>query len=219
MELANMVVVFKAATRPMDAIVLATGLGVGLPTGNDSRLVNLVNLGELTIQNRAVHLQPFLAMLYSPGDQPFASPLRQFFFQTFIQFDFDTTGNDVIYSQPFPVREVAVLQDPALMAVDAALGFWLFRDRYEWILSGLAPVVELHYTTTLQDQDVPTGPVLQPAFLAVGDPRYDVLNLTAGFHIQLGEVITLGVGAVAPLRDGTDKPFETEILAQVNARF
>jgi hypothetical protein len=164
----------------------------------------------MTIQNRSVHFEPFVGMVYAPNDRLFAIG--------FAQFDVDSNGNQVNIAFQ-PEESDPTLRDPTLLYLDASVGYWLYRDddfgacmhRY---VTGIAPVVELHYTTALQDFHNIDGFVVSPG------ERLDVLNLTGGLHFQLGPCSALTVGAVVPLRTNTtDKEFDSEIVAQFDRRF
>ena len=81
------------------------------------------------------------------------------FHQFLLQFDFDANGSDVIVPVNSPlalsdatVDEVSRLYDQSLMFVDYQFGYWVHR-RPTGIVRGIAPLVELHYTTSLQDLD------------------------------------------------------------------
>jgi hypothetical protein len=189
-------------------------LGVVFPTGSDSEVLfddgdgGVFSLAE--IENEAVHLQPFLGYLWTPNDRLFV--------QSFAQFDFDTNGNRTL------IRNVSGrLQDQALLFMDVSAGYWVYKNRCARFLKGVAPVVELHYSTTLQSPDstpfAPTGEVVSnfeieeitnPAF------RQDVLNITGGLHFQLLRSTVLTVSGVAPLRSGTDREFDGEFSLQLN---
>ena len=61
---------------------------------------------------------------------------------------FDSLGVDAIWMTPF--------QEQNLMYVDAQFGVWLYHDHCARYVTGVAPVVELHYSTTMNDTDSPT---------------------------------------------------------------
>ncbi len=100
--------------------------------------------------------------------------------------------------------------------LDYSVGVWLLQDNRNKYVRGIAPMVELHYTTTLEDQDYGAFSGQQ---IFVPDLRRDYLNLTGGLFFRLGAMSSLKVGGVAPLRDGTDKPFDAEIGVQFVRNF
>jgi len=190
-------------TRPNT--IYSGGLGITLPTAPDA---NITFMGEtLHIKNEAVHLAPYLGVLHQPNDN--------LFLQGFMQFNFDLNGNSFLAS----TGPEGVIQDQTLMFLSGTIGYWIHRD-YSGTsyIKGIAPVMELHYTSTLTDADNANagGSVLQ---INDGAHRIDVLNLTLGTHFQLGPMSTLTVAAVVPLKDGENKLFDTEIGVQFNRRF
>ena len=105
-----------------------------------------------------------------------------------------------------------VVQDQSILFLAASYGHWLYRS--EGLVKGIAPIVELHYSTTMQDSDVffdmATGK-------SVSNPanRLDVLNMTAGIRLLLGESTFVTFAGVAPLRDEQDKVFDSEFSIQL----
>jgi hypothetical protein len=114
------------------------------------------------------------------------------------------------------VDEVATLQNQSLLFLDYSMGYWLHRDARCRCLTGVAPIIELHYTTSMQDLDL--GPFAGRGIF-VEDLRRDVLNLTGGFYFELGGTSALKVAGVAPLREGADKLFDAELSVQYVRRF
>ncbi len=50
------------------------------------------------------------------------------------------------------------MQDQSLLFLDMSVGYWVYRAQNAPFLKGVAPMVELHYTTTLQSPDeAPAG--------------------------------------------------------------
>ena len=208
----NLAVVPKVLLYRDDAFALAGGMTIGTPTAPDGEL-RLSSFEKIKVQNQSLHLAPFLGMLVLPGERWFSI--------SYLQFDFDTNGDpvEVVFGpQSFHGR----LRDPTLMYADVSIGYWLYRDELRrdggrMLLTGVAPIVELHYTTTLEDAQ---------GFQAFGSgvaplaERIDVLNLTAGLQFQLGACSWLSVAGVAPLRtEPADKLFDAEVIVQFNRRF
>lgn len=199
-EIGNLALGFKACLLAGDDWIVAGGTTLTMPTGDDYELFS-GDERTLLIQNDAVHLAPYLGYAAFPG--------RHWFFQTFLQTDFDLNGNDVFTD--FNGFE-GVLQDQNLLFLDFSLGRWLHRssDPRDWI-SGIALMAELHYTTTINDTDFVAG-VTNP------DNRMDVLNTTAALNFQF-EISSLRVGAAAPLRDDEESLFDAEIIVQLNRNY
>jgi len=207
----NLAIVPKVLLYSDGGLALAGGMAIGAPTAPNGEL-HVSSFQDIRIKNQSVHLSPFVGMLVVPRERLFSI--------SYLQFDFDANGDpvDVIFGpQIFHGR----LRDPTLMYADVSIGYWLYRDDLDGggrrFLTGVAPIVELHYTTTLQDAQ---------GFQAFGSgavplqQRIDVLNLTAGLQFQLGSYSFLSVAGVAPLRtEPGDKQFDAEVVVQFNRRF
>ena len=110
---------------------------------------------------------------------------------------------------PIPRSEFVVCRSVVGILVCSAMSH--DASRY---LTGIAPVLELHYTTTLQDYRG-VADVLAPVYAGT-----DSLDLTAGVHFQMGPCSMLTVGGVVPLQTSPrDKEFDTEALVQFDRRF
>jgi hypothetical protein len=131
--------------------------------------------------------------------------------QSFAQWDFAAGGNSVttlIGSGEF--------QDQNLLYLDAQVGCWLYDNPCARWVCAVAPVVELHYTSTMNDADV----VLD--YVGHRFNRMDFLNITGGLHIQMRRNTMVTIAGVAPLRhgeEGEESPFDSEIVFQLNRWF
>jgi hypothetical protein len=234
----------------------------------DLGLASIQRVRTFHIENETWGLAPFLAFL--------ATPRERFFTQGFLQFDFPLNSSDIIYSsiknQPgfssFPGNQDAVAQlqaaglnynidnftqrtsidDQILMHVDIGGGFWVVRDPCARWLTGMAPSLELHYTTTLDDADIVTltgDPSFSQRLLTgrfpAGSPRVDVpgssnriepqpqvgnqrnrldiLDLTVGNTFLIRDRATLATGFAFPLRRESDRTFDWEFQVQFNYYF
>lgn len=189
-----------------DLMAVAAGVGVGVPTGSD--IVSSTAFDRMTIQNEAIHFMPFVAMTANPNDD--------WFVQAFAQIDFAATGNEVLTE----FGSAGKYTEQNLLHLDATLGRWLAKDMDRAYLTGIAAILELHYTSTLNDSDqVPVSSL--GGFGSLQNPfnRVDLLNLTAGLHFQIGPMSNLRVGAVAPLRAPPERAFDSEIQVSFNRLF
>ncbi|HEY2826254.1 MAG TPA: hypothetical protein VGJ04_01530 [Pirellulales bacterium] len=187
-----------------DQWAMSAGLGVGLPTSPNAGLNALTE--QIRVFDDAVHVAPFVGLLLTPNERWFSI--------TYLQFDFDTTGDRVTVDG----TPEGTLRDPTLMYVDCSVGYWLFNNRLGTgggeYLTGMAPILELHYTKALDD-----AMGIQP-FIEPESNTINALNLTAGFFFQLGSSSGLTVAGVAPLRTSrADKQFDAEVLVQFNRWF
>jgi hypothetical protein len=183
----------------------AIGLGIDTPTGDD--IHGNIGSDDFTIHNDSVHLLPYVGFLRVPSER--------LFYQGFLQLDLATNGNAVDLAS----SRLGKLTDQNLMYVDFSVGYWLCRNPSARRFRGLASLVELHYTTTLQDADVVSG--FGPnSFMQLGNTqnRVDVLDLTVGFHAEICRT-ELRVAGVFPLRDESDNQFDSEVQVSVNRRF
>jgi hypothetical protein len=209
-QIGNLAITLKALLFEDDdeTFALGGGLTIDTPTGSD---VNVSFAGtNYFIENGAVHLLPFVTALFHPDDD--------WFVQTSLQVDAAASGNPVIALDGFrrPSR-VGILTDQTLLYADISVGRWLYRNEASDFFQGIAGIVELHYTTAMQDSDA----VVFPTFGNLNrfdNPanRFDFLNLTTGVHWQVNDLTNVRVGGVFPLRSGFDRPFEAEVQVSVN---
>jgi hypothetical protein len=198
-----------------DRLTVAAGLGITIPTAADAQIRGFDE--SLRIRNEACHLLPYLGFLLAPNDD--------WFFQGFIQADFAASGFKLQRNGQFDGPLVPEFTEQNLMYYDLLVGRWLYRNPCACCLTGIAALLELHYTTSIEDAQFAFSPPGDPptTFSAVlGNPfnRIDVLNLSAGVHVQLTELSNLRVSAVVPLRDDPgDRQFDSEVLVSFNREF
>lgn len=210
-EFGDMVLVLKGLAYRDSAVAFGGGVGFGLPTAPDSRIfVDSQSQPLFTIDNNAFHVIPFVGLLYTPSDR--------LFFQTFLEFDIDTTGNHV---EQFDVGRIGTLRDQDLLQTDLQLGYWWYRDPSARYLTGVAPTIEYHYTTTLQNASRVAGIVDGGQFLFTSPAnRLDIHNLTLGLELQIGPRAVLNIAAILPLNVNNDnRQFDSEYFIQFNRFF
>jgi hypothetical protein len=191
---------------------VAAGVLLDLPTAPDAQF-STQGTGIL-VKDDAVHIEPFLGLQWAPSCRLFSI--------TYLQFDFDAGGDRVFLMPGSTVQpiELGRIREPNLLYVDWSAGYWLFHNCAcdecccrRGLLTGVAPVIELHYATAIEDaRSVPT--------VRAASERIDILNLTTGACFELGPCSTLAVAVAVPVRDQPrDKEFSTELLVQFNRRF
>ena len=193
---------------------LSAGLGIDTPTGTDSTLRWLDF--NYRVENEAVHLLPYFGFMGTPN--------QWCFMQGFVQFDVPLGGNSITYGVTDPVaprsteEAVGILDEQNLLYVDVGAGFWLYRNPCAYGLTGLAAIVEFHYTTTLQDTDFVRDSL---AYVQFDNPanRMDIPNLTVGLHSEIFGCNLVRVAGVIPLKNGDDRLFDSEIQVQLERRF
>lgn len=205
-EFGDIALNFKRVLVQRRCAALSAGLGLTLPTGSDSTMTTPGG-DVLAVENSSIHLDPYLGLILTPTDRLFT--------QLFLQFDIDTGSNEVL-ANGAPAGSVA---DQSLLCFDWSIGYWIYQTGCcgNCGMAGIAPMFELHYTTTISDTDsvaVPFGGTLENRF---GDTTY--FNMTAGVVCATTSGWRLRVAAVAPLLDRRDRRFDTEFLVQANRRF
>ena len=209
-EFGNITMLVKKTIWSNQQTLLSTGLGVTVPTADDVRLFRPSDRRLiLEVDNRAVHLLPFLGLIHTPNEH--------LFIQGFTQLDIDTSGNPARGDlMAMNLQPLGVVQDPTLLFLDLSIGYWMCEDSSRPWITGFAPVVEVHYATTLNDSDL-----IQRSGFQIGDlsRRYDILDFTFGMHFEFKEQFSLRPGVVVPLRGGDDQPFDYEVFLQANLTY
>jgi hypothetical protein len=189
-----------------DMVALAAGMGIGLPTGDDVDFT--VFSQQYTLHNEAVHLIPYVGAAIVPNDF--------WFFQGYLQIDFAANSND-FESRGQPSTVEGRLTEQHLFQASLSGGYWLHENPDAYYVQGIAALLELHYTTTIQDADV-----LFTGAGTLGNQfnRVDILNLTSGLHFQIGPLANFRVGCAVPLRTSSEnRQFDAEVQAQFNRYF
>ena len=202
-EFGNVAMAIKALLYRDDTFAASAGVGMVFPTGPDTRLFDFNSVEVLNVSNDAYYLQPFVGAWWTPNDRLFG--------QFAVQADFDTTGNKIDLIRVGTGPE-GTLQDQALLYMDASFGYWLFHDpSSDAVITGIAPMVELHHNTTIEDPD---SLVVGPDTFTNPAGRLDVMNLTGALRFELAGISYLTVFGVAPLRDNEEKLFDAEFGVQ-----
>ena len=209
-EVGNLTFALKQVLWESNWTLHTMGIGVSIPTGDDTRLRRSDGVPILHVQNESVRLLPFLGSLWLPSERSYL--------QAFVQLDIDTNGNPVFGNgSGGSLQRIGSLQDPTLLNADLSGGHWLYRDFDRSVcLNGLAMIAELHYSTTLQDADVVSGNGIT---ITDTSNRLDVLNGTVGMHLLFQDGLTATTGFSFPFRSGDDQQFDYEIGVLFNRFF
>lgn len=210
-EWGNASVVGKLLLARNDCWALSTGLQIALPTADDLTLTTPAGTRLLEVENEAVHLMPFLGILYTPNER--------FFSQLFLQIDTDVNGNPVAIRDPFTntLADAGKLDDQDFLYVDLAFGYWLMRDNSGCSrISGIAPIFEVHWNTSIEES---TG--VEQSGLRVGSLAEDIdqVNLVAGVTVECTGNTTLTTAFAAPVGGDADRDFDGELRVIFNRRF
>ena len=254
-EFGNMTVILKALIFGTPQVAFSGGLSIGLPTADDTNVrvtdfLGLTNVNSVDIErvrdfhigNNTVSISPYLAVLIKPTER--------FFIQGFTEFDFPANSSPVTFTETFPVSVARTfvpivpgaltppftvhsrIDEQSLYQLDWGMGYWLYRNPEGHRLTGLAPTIEMHYTTTLDNAQIVTLPqegaaIVTPNALLVPPPpqvgnrrnRLDILDLTLGTTFEFAKRLTLATGFTLPMRGGDNRTFDWEFQLQLNYYF
>ncbi len=149
---------------------------------NNRETGNLISAGlSLTLptetgdpESRPVIFQPFIGGVYN---------WQNFYLHGFTSIIVPTDSNDSTF-----------------LFNDIGAGYFLYRNRGSSLIKSIAPTLEVHINTPLNN----------------GNQNSTWVNLTPGIHLQIGQTwITLG--AAVPVAG--PRPFKIEGIAQLNFRF
>ena len=211
LEFGDISMTYKTLVYRDDELAFSGGMQVALPTADP---VN-VNLADGTtivkIKNQSVRLMPFVGALYTPNDR--------FFSQAFLQFDVAATGNDVLANFDLTkLRRIGTVQDSTYAYLDLSAGYWTYlADDQEATLSGIAPMIELHYNQSLQEGDVLRAS--NNFQLGTFGSNLSVVNAVIGTTFQFGPSSALTMGYAVPIGSGNDQQFDSEFRVFFNKRF
>lgn len=239
-SMGNLSTAFKIYLLEVKQTSISGGLGMSLPTGSLASAATFLTVPDsannpqhlanfIDVDNSAVHLMPFLGAYRQIGNSSWL--------QAFTQIDFATGGNkgrqlqfadndlDEIYETLLSDDDF-ILNEQNLLYADISLGKWWYRNvsqcsrpgctRRKRGLTGVASILELHYTGSLNDAD---------AYLSEGNAnQFNVLNLTTGLTFEFNEQLRINLAGVFPLRDRgldangrhEDRFFDSEFSLQVN---
>ena len=206
----NLSFVGKALLLENESTALAAGVGLELPTGGDSFIQSGPTL--LEFENQAVYLSPYIGLLKKPTDSPW-------FLNAFVQVETPLSGDSVrgIDSATGTTFSGGRVTSQTTLFVDVALGRWLYQNQ-GGLLSGVAMFTEAHFNSALNDSDLNSLAFSSNSFNSAYSTnatrkRFDILDLTAGLHIEIADRTKLRVGAVFPV--GDEKPFDSEFGIQL----
>jgi len=207
-RLGNASLLLKHLYFESDTISLGIGLGIDAPTGSDGHVV-LPNT-EVVIGNDAFHALPYLGLLFTPTDN--------FVVQAFAQVDIPLNGNEIEIMTPSSGSIYGTFDERELLFLSLSAAHWLFQDPDAAHLNGLAALLELHYSTSLDDGGRVTLVAVTDSY-DLRDPSgvYQNLNMATGMQAQVG-MTEFRAAVVLPLLDG-NRPFDAEFLFQVNRRY
>lgn len=203
-EFGNAAFIGKGVLLRTDRFIWSGGLGVTIPTADDTR-ISQGGQDVLAVKNETVHLLPFTAFLWRHG--------RDTAFQAYLQADVAVNGDPIFGNLAGgPLPQIGVFNDSTLLNVDVAMSHVLHRNN-RGSLRQLIASGELHYTGTLQESDFVQSGSLTYTNLK---RNFNVVNATGGLHFVLCNDLVVTPAMSIPLRSGLDEQFDYEAIVQVN---
>lgn len=221
LELGDVSVAGKILLGQNDYWAFSAGAQVTFPTAEDVRihLTDQLQTELIRIENKSIHVMPFLAMQHTPNERAFV--------HYYLQYDTDTRGNPLSYRG----TQVAKPKDVDFLYADISMGYWLYskaprvnvmrqgqmintRSMGSRGLTGFAPRLELHYNRALEStSSTPFGNEIIPGN-AVDD--LESLNLTLGATMMFGSDRELTFAWGAPILNRGDSDFDNELRVSFN---
>ncbi|MCA9070373.1 MAG: hypothetical protein KDA84_15685, partial [Planctomycetaceae bacterium] len=204
---------------------------------------------QFEIENSTWGISPFLAAAMTPSKRTFINGFAQVDCPinssdwSFREIDRDLQilfNPNVVGANPNAPPSVQSIQfdrtlsgtirDQYLLHLDIGGGYWFYRNPSKRHLRGVAGLMELHYTGTLNEADIVTvretpirtldanglvGPLAPPRLGNIAN-HLNILNFTLGSTVVVGKHAAISTAYVAPLRDGMDRTFDGELNVQLN---
>ncbi|MCA9079150.1 MAG: hypothetical protein KDA58_01275 [Planctomycetaceae bacterium] len=229
-EMGDLTAYFKYVLYDDGDALISAGTGVSLPTANNIEVIDAgTGRDFMEISNESIHLMPFLGLLWEPHH-------TRWFFQSFMQADFDLTGNAVSvtgfenvnvqyqaggqnfnaqFTRPNGVlNQVGRINDPDRIYMDASLGFWIYPSF--GFIKQIAPIFEMHYNMDLDNYDTISG----PGIVCLNDSsQRSTLNGTVGLTAVLSPTMSATAGYTFPFLSGRQQEFDGEFRAFFNWYF
>lgn len=199
-----------------DQTALTAGLAINLPTADDANAIDGNTSRTLVrINNQSVHLLPFVALYHQHSSRTWSIASAQL--------DFDVNG-DTFSTESTPgsgeFTYLSRFQQQNFLYLDYTAGHWFYVDPCGCGLIRRAGILgELHYSTTINDTDIAAAGPDDSDIVRNPFNRLDVLNATGGLRFQLGDNYLFTAAVVAPLKDGPNKFFDSELAFLLTRRF
>ena len=182
------------------------GIGIELPTGDSGTLI--VQGTELDLDSDTVHLVPFYASTQRIGTRAFR--------HLFTQLDIPTSKDDLSVGVVGSIADTSSVRAAVTASVDLGMGYWILPPVNNGD-SGLAAILEAHYTTRLGNPDAETLAFFTNSVNTQGQSVDDVLNLTVGMHAELNGQWSVRLAEAFPITN--DQLFDSEAIFQAIRTF
>ncbi len=202
---------YKHVLKQSNDYLISGGIAVTLPSADDLSLVLSDGTTAMAVENRSVHLMPYMATMALWTDRLFT--------QSFIQVDVDATGNDVYFNDGTGLNRQGRLRDTTRLYTDTGLGYYLRRpgdNQGDWIQS-IAGLYEIHYEQQLQRNDV-----LSTNGFTLGsrpDGYRSTLTMSAGAAFQFQGGAALNIGYAFPVGNEADQTTDGQLRVILNRYF
>lgn len=183
----------KALVHESCTSACSLGLRIEAPTGEDVVSTQSLSSFYRSFEDEVWHFTPYMANLWTPSERTFV--------QSFLSYRL-TSSSLKETELPLSIR-----QQSYFMA-DVSIGYWLYRNRCGSCLTGLAPMLELHYTGAW-DQESATDQIVGARDTVTNFiyGQSDRLSLTAGLSAFFGSRCSAGIAIAAPLRSNESNSF------------
>lgn len=218
----NLSLILKHVIAEEQDFLMSGGFGISLPTASD--VTGTLGHVNYAVKNETLNLVPFIAILFSPAEDVFV--------QLHSQIDIPIGDDDFVFAeQPsdFLVAESGSFggfRESINASFDIQTGYRLFAAPNAGLIQGLTAILELRYTTALNNSSVAAGSAgeffgdpntVVSAEISQPDSSLDYLNMTFGLQVDLSGEWYLRCGQVFPLFDNDS--FTAETLVQLERRF
>ncbi len=213
-EFGNMNLVFKSILlQNGNDSALTAGVTVNVPTAGDATVVNgMTNTTIVMIDNQSVHVLPFVAYYHQHSSRTWSTVIAQL--------DFDVNGTTFYDEDDGGRINFGRYQEQNFLYLDYSFGHWCYVAPYDsGFIRRFGVIGELHYSTTINDTDTAQAGPSSADVVTNPFNRIDVLNATGGIRFQLGDGYLLTAAAVAPLKDGENQLFDSEIAILLTKQF
>jgi hypothetical protein len=220
-EMADLLLTGKLLLWQNEQFALSTGASFQGPTGDDTNIFvrdlstqQFIRVAQ--IDHSAFHVLPFVGAVWTPNESLFAQSLLQID----QPFNGDTVRTRAGGATGDQLIDIGRLNQQTFAYWTSSVGYWLYRENTtdDWGMSGFAPIAELHYNSSLSDEDLVTSPNGAFNFGGAGG-KTEVVNATIGAVTQFGWNKSLYIGYATPLGGGLDRQFNGELRAIFNWRF
>lgn len=204
-ELGNPALVAKGVLLRRHRMIWTGGCGVTMPLADDTKLQTANGTDLLVVENNAVHMLPFVSLLFRRN--------RCTALQAYVQMDVPTGGNPVLGNlQGGRLPRIGIFNDSTLLHADVAINRTVYRNRCSRLREVMLNA-EIHYTGTVQESDLVESDGLQFTNL---QPNFNIVNATVGSHLVLANNLVISPAMAIPLRGGLDRQFDYEAIVQLN---